>query len=380
MQITKGYKVRLYPNKAQEQEMLKIIGACRYVYNYYLEKRKNHYLENKKILSFAEMSRDLTQLRKNTEWMRQIPIVSLQQSLRCLEAAYGKFFKKQSKFPKFKRKRESMQTFRKTIGWSVRGNKLGICQNIIVRFRGRFPETRDGMLTVSYDPTGKWYASTTAEVKVETPKEYTAPIGFDLGLKDLLISSNGDKYPILKEPSLRKMKQSLSRKKKGSNRYERARLALARRHEQIKNRRINHLHQISHKIVSENQALIVMEDLAVKNMVKNHKLARSISNASWSELVRQIQYKQEWNGGEFIKIDRYFPSSKTCSNCDFIIESLPLSIREWTCPKCGTVLDRDQNAAVNILKQGLRNSQASSAQMVPEKSGRVTGTMKRRRT
>lgn len=377
MPITKGYKVRLYPNREQEARLRHVAGACRWVYNYALESRMKAYVENKRTIPFRDLSRELTRVRGEIEWLSKIPSTPLQQSVRCLDMAYRRFFKKYSRFPNFKSKKDSRQSFRKTNDWSIRGNKISILKDLQIRFRGNFPVRREAMLTVYSDPSGKWYASTTAKIEVEQQPMNSEPIGIDMGLKSLAVTSEGRGCLILDKTSTKRLQQSLSRKKRGSNRYQREKLKLARKHEQTRNRRMNHLHQISHEITSKNHAVIVMEDLAVKNMVQNHKLARSIQNASWGELVRQIQYKQEWRGGQFIKIDRFFPSSKTCSECNFVLDSLPLSVREWDCPRCQTHHDRDVNAAKMILKQGLRNSQASSVQKDSGSPEGITGTMKR---
>lgn len=351
MQVVKGYKVRIYPNKTQEQILLQIIGACRFVYNHFLEEKTNHYLEHKKSLSYGVTSKELTQLRKGIDWMREIQFQPLQQSLRALDVSYSRFFRKQAKFPRFKSKKDARQSFRKVTGWSIDRNKISIMDGVSVRFRGRFPQKREGTLTISRDTDGKWYGSTLAKVEGKTPKRYIKSIGIDLGLTHLAVTSNGEKYENLPVLNTKKEQQSLSRKKKGSKGREKARSVLSRKHKKIANRRSNHLHHISKAITSKNHAAIAVEDLAMKNMIQNHHLARAIANAGWGEFLRQLKYKQEWRGGRFIIIDRFFPSSKTCSKCHFIMRVLPLSIREWICPRCETKHDRDINAAKMLLKQ-----------------------------
>src|SRR3990167_939792 len=351
MQVIKGYKVRIYPNKTQEQILLQTIGACRFVYNHFLEEKKNHYLERKKSLSYGATSKQLTQLRKETDWLSEIQFQPLQQSLRALDVSYSRFFRKQARFPRFKSKKDAKQSFRKVTGWKINGNKISIMDGVSVRFRGTFPQQREGTLTVLRDTDGKWYGSTTAKMEVKTPKRYVKPIGVDLGLIHLAITSNGEKYENLSVLNTKKEQQSLSRKKKGSKGREKARSLLSRKHKKTANIRSNHLHHTSKAITSKSHVAIVVEDLAVKNMVKNHHLARAIVNASWGEFLRQLKYKQEWRGGKFIVIDRYFPSSRTCSKCHFVLPVLPLSIREWTCPRCETKHDRDINAAKMLLKQ-----------------------------
>lgn len=351
MQIIRGYKVKVYPNKTQEQTFLQTIGACRFVYNHFLEEKKNYYLEHKKSLSYGATSKQLTKLRKDISWLSQIQFQPLQQSLRALDVSYGRFFRKQAKFPRFKSKKDARQSFRKVTGWKVNGNKINIMDGVSVRFRGVLPINGLGTISIFRTSTGKWYASTTVKTEVKRIKRYRKPIGVDLGLKTLATTSEGKKYPNIPIENTKRENQALSRKKKGSKTREKARVVLALKQEKIKNKRSNHLHQMSKAIVSKNHAAIAVEDLAVKNMMQNHHLARSIGNASWGEFLRQLKYKQEWRGGKFIVIDRFFPSSKTCSKCRFILSSLSLSMRNWKCPRCGMEHDRDINAAKNILLQ-----------------------------
>lgn len=357
MIIQRGYKVRLYPNKEQEQKMLSIIGACRWVYNHFLEQRKNYYLEHKKTLPYAEMSRNLTQLRYKINWLSEIQTTPLQQSLRCLDKAYNNFFRKISNFPKFKSKKDNKQTFRKFRDFSFTDNKLQIQKDLLVNFRGNLPNKyiKLGTLTVSKENTGKWFASILFYEDIQQPKKYNKSVGIDVGLKHLVITSNGKKYSNIQpqktlQKKLKKAQQDLSRKKIGSTRREKQKVVVARLFEKIKNIRQDYLHKTSHSIVSKNHALIAVEDLSVKNMLGNRRLSRAISDASWSELIKQLEYKQNWKGGKFIKIGKFFPSSKTCSNCGFLKDKLPLNIRKWVCPKCGIKHDRDINAAKMILK------------------------------
>lgn len=359
MEIKKAYRLRIYPNRSQEQRLLQTIGACRFVYNYYLDKRKNHYLACGETLKFADLSRDLTQLRKQTEWMDTVQIVPLQQSLRALDTAFNRFYRKQAGFPRFKTRRAARQSFRKTNGWSIQEDGLFLERGLTIRFRGTRPPAGMQMSTIAVTrtATGKWYASVTCEQLVGKPVELdSTALGIDLGLTHLAIASDGEKYENLSVhkrqlQALKTLQQSLSRKDSGSARYRKARLDVARLHEKISNRRMNHLHQVSSAITGKNHALIAVEDLAVANMLKNRHLSRAISDASWGELLRQLQYKQEWRGGRFEKVGRFFPSSKTCNECGYIVQSMPLGVREWDCARCGSHHDRDINAAINIKKQ-----------------------------
>jgi len=375
--MTKGYKVRIYPNQAQQESMLRTIGACRWVYNHFLEERRNYYLEHKKTLSFGVISRELTQLRREIAWLSEIQIHPLQQVLRQLDTAYGNFFRKDAHFPRCKSKKDQRQSFRKVAGWHIKDNKLYVATGVSMRFRGTFPTKREGTLTISRTPDGKWYASTVATVAIE-PKKLNDSIGLDMGIKSLVVTSDGENYPNLPILSTRREDKSLSRKVKGSKARLKARSILARKHAKIANIRKNYLHHISKAIVSKNHAVIAVENLTVRNMLRNHKLARSISHAGWSELLRQLKYKQEWTGGRFTAIDRFFPSSKTCSNCNYIVGKLPLSIRAWECPKCHAQHDRDINAAKMILQQAGEQlgAEAGDGRKTVRRSLRVTRPMK----
>lgn len=359
MQIHKAYRIRIYPSSEQEKHFLDTINACRFVYNYYLDMRLSAYSDGGRQIPHAELSRDLTKLRKSTEWLRDIQISPLQQSLRTLDVAYSKFYRKESHFPRFRSRRDTRQSFRKPDAWSLNGNRLRIERNLSVRFRGTPPPptAKLGTLTISRSTTGKWYASITCTEFLEQNAAPSATsIGIDLGLRALATTSDGVKYanPAVHKKQLKHLKllqQSLARKDRDSYRYKKAKLEVARMHEKIANRRMNHLHQVSSAITRKNHALIAVEDLAVANMMKNRRLSRSIGDVAWGEFLRQLEYKQSWSGGRFVKIDRFFPSSKTCSQCNFIVDRLPLNIRAWDCPRCEAHHDRDINAAKNILKQ-----------------------------
>jgi len=354
MEITRGYKVKIYPSKSQEQKLLRQTGACRFVYNYFLDRKKSEYLSTGKNLTYNQLAKELTKLRKEFDWLGEVGSVPLQQSLRCLDVAYNRFFRKQAKFPRFKKK-NGKQTMRKVMGWSIEGNRIKIARGLSVRFRGNFPTRRSGTLTISRDAVGDWYASTIATVKRKQPK-LRGSIGIDLGLNHLAITSDGEKFenPRVLSRLLKRIQsasKAFSRTKKGSRARAKKRLALARTHRKVERVRENGLHHVSKAIVSKNHAMIAVEDLSVKNMMKNRRLSRTIADTSWGEFLRQLTYKQEWNGGKIVKIDRFFPSSKTCSNCNFVIDKLPLSVRDWECPKCETKHDRDINAAKMVLKQ-----------------------------
>jgi len=353
--MIRGYKIKIYPNNEQKQILLKNIGSCRFVYNHFLALKKQTYLETGKNITYNVMSKELTKLRKEIDWLQEAQFQPLQQSLRNLDVAYNRFFRKQAKFPVFKKKNKK-NTMKKVNGWNIAGNKIKIMKNAEIRFRGVFPQNREGTLTITKDSAGGWWASTLGEKKCKQTKLKKSALGVDLGLETLATTSDGNKYENIRSLGkiLERIKfasKSLSKKKKGSVRREKARMILARLYRKASFIRINHLHHISKKIVSKNHAMIALEDLAVANMMKNRRLSRSIGDAGWGELVRQIKYKQEWKGGSVVQIGRFFPSSKTCSVCNFIVDTLPMSVRKWTCGKCNTKHDRDINASVMIAKQ-----------------------------
>jgi putative transposase len=365
LSITKAYRYRLYPTKQDERLLMQTLGCVRFVWNRYLDKQKKAYFKDGERLNYHDHSRDLTVLKRTEgyEWLRDVNAHVLQQSLRDLDTAYGNFFEKRAQYPKFKKRYAGRQSFRKPEAPHFVDNKLFIQRDMVIKARGTRPpeDAKLGSVTVTKTPSGKWYASIVAEELIEPKGPKSAPVGIDLGLKDLVITSDGHKYPAEhsgRELVARKrfLQRVLAHKAKHSNNRQRARSRLALVEEKIVNRRSNHLHHVSRAIADKNHAVVVAESLAVVNMMKNHKLARSIQEASWGELLRQVEYKQRWSGGEFVKIDRFFPSSKTCSNCDYILDSLPLSVRVWTCPHCHAEHDRDVNAAKNILRQGLGDS------------------------
>ena len=359
------YKFRLYPTKSQEILLVKHFGSIRYVYNLFLDKRTKFYLNAKekqlakKTLNYNDTAKELTQIKQQpeTEWLNECNSQSLQHSLKHLDSAFNRFFKKVSKYPRFK-SRKNKQSFR-------------VPQFVVVE-EGKiyFPKFKTGIkieqhreiegsienATISRNVAGQYFASIGVVRNIEHKIKADKTIGIDLGIKSLVVCSDGTRFENIKplkqlEKLVRIRQKAVSRTNKQSNGRTKARLKLGKIQVKIANIRNNHLHQISHKLVSENQTLI-LEDLSVKNMMGNHRLAKSIGDCSWSELVRQICYKSDWYGRKVIKIDRYFPSSKTCSSCGYIKDDLTLKDREWNCPRCNTQHDRDYNSSVNILRQG----------------------------
>jgi len=374
MIINKAYSFRLYPSNKQIEPLAQNFGSCRFVYNYILRKRIDFYAENKgkkkQGLTYHDTAIMLTQLKNLPEyvWLKGVNSQSLQQSLRRLDIAYNNFFNKRAEFPRFKKK-NSKQSFLVPQRFNI-DTKKGILH--IPKFEPikivlhREIEGAMKSINISKTPSGKYFASILCEVeKTIKPKKKGKQIGIDLGLKSFFVASDGEtvdspQYLRKSETKLKRLQQILSRRKKGSNRRNKARMNVARIHEKIVNQRKDFLHKLSHRLVSENQAIFA-EDLNVKGMTANHHLAKSVSDSGWSEFVRQLKYKSEWNGVYFGQIDRFFPSSKRHFSCGWINDNLSLKDREWTC-KCGQVVNRDFNAAQNILLFGLK----SIGQELPE--------------
>lgn len=364
--MLKGYKYRIYPNKQQEEQIQKTFGCCRFVYNQTLAYRKEKYEKDKESLSRIDCNNWKNRfLKKEYQWLKEVDKFALDNAIINMDSAYQKFFKEHTGYPKFKSKHNHYKSYKTNftngnIEVSFENNKIKLPKlkwvktKLHRKFVGKIKSA-----TISQVPSGKYYVSVLVETE-HIPMESTGCcVGFDLGIKDLLITSDGEKKENPKhinkyEDKLVKEQRKLSHKKKGSNNWDKQRIKVARIHEKIHNTRIDNLHKISHELVSENQ-VIVSENLAVSNMVKNHHLAKSIQDCGWSELTRQISYKSDWNNRQYIKIGRFTKSSQPCNVCGYINpDTKDLSVREWTCPQCGSVHDRDINAAINILNEGLR--------------------------
>ncbi len=362
----KAYKYRIYPNKAQAELIQKTFGCCRFVYNQTLAYRKNLYESEKKSMGKFDCQNFMVHnLKSQYEWLKEVDKYSLQYAVFAMDNAYQRFFKLHSGYPKFRSKHNNRRSYTTCItGTNIKvlfdKNKIQLPKLKLVKARLSKPFVGQiKQATVSQTPTGKYFVSVLIETEHQPLPSTGKMVGIDLGIKDLLITSDGKKYDNKRtikqyEDKLTRAQRRLSRKVKGSNNYNKQRIKVARIHEKIHNIRINYLHKITHKLISENQ-VIVSEDLAVSNMVQNHNLAKAISDCGWYELTRQLAYKAEWNNRKYIKIGRFVASSQTCHVCGYSNpETKDLSVREWTCPQCGAHHDRDINAAINILNEGLK--------------------------
>lgn len=359
----KAFKYRFYPTTEQETLLRRTMGCTRLVYNRALAARTEAWYGERKRIGYAESSAMLTQWKKqeDLDFLNEVSCVPLQQGLRHLQKAFSNFFEGRAKYPTFKKKRNggSAEFTKSAFKWKDGQVFLAKCSEpLAIRWSRELPKgATPSTITVKLSPAGRWTVSLLVDVEIEPLPQSLNQIGIDLGVTSLVALSNGEKIANpkgfnAKRRKLKKAQKALARKQKGSSNRHKARLKVAKVHQKIADARKDFLHKLTTRLVRENQTIAV-EDLAVKNMVKNPKLALSISDASWGELVRQLEYKCDWYGRTLVKIDRWFPSSKRCGNCGHVVEKLPLNIREWDCPNCGTHHDRDINAANNILAAGL---------------------------
>ena len=352
------YKYRIYPNESQQVLLNKHFGCVRFIYNHFLNQCVDAYMNQQKTLNYYDNAASLTELKKELIWLKEVNSQSLQFSLKCLEGAYGKFFARSAKFPRFKSKK-SKQSFFVTQHGKIEDNLLFIGkfkQGIkIVIDRPVIGEIKH--ITVIKNPSGQYFACVCVEREIKKLPPKTKAVGIDLGIKTLAVQSDGKTYANIRpyktlEKRLAKLQQWFARTTKGTNLHEKVRLRIAKLHQKISNIRNDHLQKISWQVI-KNNGTIVLEDLNIKGMMKNHCLAKSIADVSLSELVRMIKYKAEWYGRTVLQVDRWFPSSKTCHECSYVKQDLTLDDREWVCPRCNVKHDRDLNAARNIRKQGI---------------------------
>ena len=385
----RAYKYRFFPTAEQENLLRRTMGCVRLVYNLALATRTEAWYEKQERIDYKQTSSLLTSWKKTEEldFLNEVSCVPLQQCLRHLQKAFANFWDKRAQYPNFKKKRNGGSAEFTKSAFKFRDGNVWLAKcfeplNIVwSRYlpEGSSPST----ITVKLDPSGRWFVSLLVDDSTVKPLPPTdKQVGIDGGVSSLITTSDGEKIANPKHfnrlyHKLSVAQKELSRKTKGSKNRDKARLKVAKIHAKIKDARTDFLHKLTTKLVREN-SLIAIEDLSIRNMVKNHKLARSISDAAWGEMFRQLEYKCEWYGRELVKIDRFFPSSKRCHHCGFVMDKLPLDVRSWNCPSCGTTgIDRDINAGKNILAAGLAVT-VCGADVRPDNHG-VKGQLRKTR-
>jgi putative transposase len=384
----KAFKYRFYPTPEQETLLRRTIGCTRLVYNRALFERTQAWYERQERVGYKETSAMLTNWKKeeDLQFLNEVSCVPLQQGLRHLQGAFSNFFAGRAKYPNFKKKRNGGSAEFTKSAFNFKDGQVFLAKSKValpIRWSRQIPKgCEPSTITVKLSPSGRWSVSLLVDTVIEPLPESPNSIGVDLGITSLVALSTGKKVANpkgfkAKRSKLKRVQRALSRKVKGSNNRYKARLKVAKVHEQIIDARKDFLHKLTTQLVRENQTIAV-EDLSVKNMVKNRKLSQAISDASWGELVRQLEYKCDWYGRTFIKIDRWFPSSKRCGHCGHVVDKLPLNIREWTCSQCKNHHDRDVNAAKNILAAGLAVSVCGAGVRPEESKSRKATAMKQK--
>ena len=362
--VKRAYRYRCYPTPGQAGLLNRTFGSVRYVYNRALAERSRAWTQEQRRVTFAETCRMLTAWKNDpgTAWLYEVSNVALQQGLQHLQHAYVSFWAKRAKYPQFKSKRKSRAsaTFT-TSGFRYRNGQIWLAKTDVpldIRWSRPLPDGAEpSTVTVSRDAADRWHISILVERPIETLPPAGAVVGIDAGITSLVTLSTGEKvtnprHERRDRARLALAQRRMAKKQKGSANRARARVQVARVHARITDRRRDVLHKLSTRIIRENQTVII-EDLSVRTMVRNHTLARAISDASWSELRRQLEYKADWYGRTVIAVDRWYPSSKTCSACGHLADKMPLNIRDWVCASCGTRHDRDVNAAKVLCAAGL---------------------------
>ncbi|UAN57240.1 MULTISPECIES: RNA-guided endonuclease TnpB family protein [Serratia] len=359
--MKRAYKYRFYPTPEQSALLAQTFGCVRFVYNSILHWRTDAYYERQEKIGYIQANARLTALKKEPEftWLNDVSCVPLQQSLRHQQAAFTHFFAGRAAYPAFKSKRHKQTAELTTSAFKYREGKLYMAKSkmpLDVRWSRPLPSV-PSTVTLSRDATGRYFVSCLCEFEPVSLPLSAKTVGIDVGLKDLFVTDSGLKTSNPRHTAkyavrLALLQRRLSKKARGSKNRTKARLKVARLHAKIADCRMDNLHKLSRKLINENQVVCV-ESLKVKNMLRNPKLSRAIADAGWSELVRQLQYKGAWAGRSVVAIDPFFPTSKRCSSCGFTMEKMPLDIRNWHCPECGEDHDRDINAARNIKAAGL---------------------------
>ena len=363
MDIKRAYKFRFYPTDEQKQILAQTFGCARFVYNRMLKVRTDAWYENQQRIGYHETSSLLTELKKQPDfcWLNEVSSVPMQQALRHLQTAFANFFAKRNGYPKFKSKHGLNSAEYTTSAFRWNGKDLILAKMkdpLAVRWSRTIPKAaKVTTVTVSNDPAGRYFVSMLCDDAVSSLPKHESKVGLDLGLSSFAVLSTGEKVSATNifrknEKKLAKLQRRLAKKQKGSKNRIKARLKVAKLAAKVSDTRKDFLHKLSTRLIRENQTIAV-ETLAIKNMVRNRHLSKSIADAGWGEFVRQLTYKARWYGRTLVGIDKWYPSSKRCSDCGFVLTKIPLSVRKWACPECGANHDRDVNAARNILAAGL---------------------------
>lgn len=361
MKVKRAYRYRFYPDAEQTELLAKTFGCVRFVYNHILRYRTDAYYQAKKKVSYIGANAKLTEIKKRPElaFLNEVSSVPLQQCLRNQQAAFKNFFEGRAKYPVFKSKKHKQKAEFTYRAFSYKNGQLMLakCKNPLNIEWSRPLPSDPTTVTVSKDQAGRYFVSCLCEFEPTLLPVNDKKVGIDVGIKDLFVTSDGFKsgnprHTAKYAAKLAKYQRRLAKKKLGGKNRQKAKLKVARIHAKISDCRLDNLHKLSRKLINENQ-VVCAENLAVKNMIKNPKLAKPIADASWGEFTRQLEYKANWAGRVYVEIDRFFPSSKRCHCCGFVSESMPLDVRSWTCPECETEHDRDVNAACNVKAVGL---------------------------
>ena len=366
MNVKRAYRFRFEPTPEQELILARTFGCARFAYNYMLRLRTDAWMQRQERVGYHETSAALTALKKTPEhaWLNEVSSVPVQQALRHLQTAFTNFFAKRARYPQFKRKDgpQSAEYTTSAFKWDGKSLKLAkMDEPLAIRWSRTIPKAaKVTTVTVSLDAAGRYFVSLLCDDAVAERPAVNGKVGIDLGLTHFAILSTGEKVAApntfrKNEAKLAKLQRRLAKKTKGSNRRKKAKLKVARLHAKIADSRRDFLHKLSTRLINENQ-VIAVESLSVSNMQKNRHLSKSIGDAGWSEFLRQLEYKANWYGRELVGIDKWYPSSKRCSDCGYTMPKMPLNVRQWTCPECGSIHDRDVNAARNVLAAGLAAS------------------------
>ena len=386
MKQKRAYQYRVYPTDEQKHLLARTFGCARFVYNWALRLRTDAYYKENKRIGYHETSALLTQLKQQEEyaWLTEVSSVPTQQALRHLDKAFRNFFEGRAKYPMFKKRRNQQSAEYTTSAFKWDGTSLTLAkmtEPLDIRWSRPLPDgAKPSTVTITKDCADRYFVSILVEEDIKQLDPVEQSVGADLGLKEFVILSTGEvvgnpKFFHKDEKQLAKAQRRHAKKRKGSKNRAKARVKVAKIHARIADRRRDFLHQLSTRLIRENQTICI-ESLAVKNMVKNHSLAKAISDVGWSEFVSQLEYKAAWYGRTLVKIDKWYPSSKRCFDCGHVLDSLSLDIRVWTCPECGVVHDRDLNAARNIHAVGLTVFEACGEAIRPGRALSRSGKLR----